>query len=88
MKTVYFWGFNWDIRSFIRTSAFHQAFPSLMRMVKMFWPPLKTYPNSPSVLHVFDNKIVDISVGGGHVLFLDGTNKTNFRKRKVLWGRR
>ena len=29
-KSVYYWGFNWDIRSFFRTTAVFQMFPRLM----------------------------------------------------------
>ena len=38
---------------------------------KKFWGPLKNYPMSPSFLHSFNEKIVDIQVGGAHCLFLD-----------------
>jgi hypothetical protein len=38
----------------------------------MIWPPLKTFPNSPSNFHTFENKIIDFDVGGSHVIFLDG----------------
>jgi hypothetical protein len=34
-KTVYYWGFNWDIRSFFRTAAFLQIFPRLINNFKV-----------------------------------------------------
>jgi alpha-tubulin suppressor-like RCC1 family protein len=82
-KSVYYWGFNWDIRSFFRTSMILQMFPRTMNNLKVklrlilfftkkkFWGPLKNYPMSPSFLHSFNEKIVDIQVGGAHCLFLD-----------------
>jgi len=34
-KCVYYWGFNWDIRSFYRTTAVFQMFPRLLWSFKV-----------------------------------------------------
>jgi hypothetical protein len=34
-KSVYYWGFNWDIRSFFRTSIVLQLFPRIMTNLKV-----------------------------------------------------
>ncbi len=36
MKTVFYWGYNWDLRSFIRTTAILQIFPKFMRAMKVY----------------------------------------------------
>ena len=35
MKTVYYWGFNWDTRSFFRTAMFLNTVPNLMTLAKV-----------------------------------------------------
>ncbi len=55
-----------------------------MQLMKKIWPPLKTFPNSPAILHVFDTKIVDVSVGGGHILFLDGKFHIIFQTKECV----
>jgi alpha-tubulin suppressor-like RCC1 family protein len=34
-KTIYYWGFNWDIRSFYRTAMFLNAVPNFMLVMKV-----------------------------------------------------
>jgi hypothetical protein len=34
-KTVYYWGFNWDIRSFFRTAVLLNSAPRFMYMMKV-----------------------------------------------------
>jgi len=36
-KSIYYWGFNWDIRSFIRTSMLVNTAPNFMRLMKVFF---------------------------------------------------
>jgi hypothetical protein len=34
---------------------------------------MNNFPHSPAKLHVFENKIKDVSVGGCYAIFIDGT---------------
>jgi hypothetical protein len=34
-KTVYFWGFNWDLRSFFRTAAAYNFLPRFLQFLKV-----------------------------------------------------
>jgi hypothetical protein len=34
-KNVYFWGFNWDLRSFFRTAASYNSFPRAFQILKV-----------------------------------------------------
>ena len=70
-KTIYYFGFSWDLRSFIRTSNYFNSIPRIMTFSKSIWPPLMSFPNSISILGTFPNTIEQISVGGAYALALD-----------------
>jgi alpha-tubulin suppressor-like RCC1 family protein len=70
-KTLYYFGFNWDLRSFIRTTAAYQSFPFLVNLIKKVWPTFKTFPYSPSILNEFKTEIIKYDVGASFGLVLD-----------------
>jgi hypothetical protein len=52
MKTVYYWGFNWDTRSFFRTAMFLNTVPNFMTLAKVK-PKLNFFHNIKIVIYHF-----------------------------------
>lgn len=71
-KTIYFFGFNWDLRSFLRVTHIYQRFPKFLQALKYFYPPLSGFPCKPCIIGEFVNQIIQFDVGGAFALVLDG----------------
>ena len=84
-KTLYYFGFNWDLRSFIRTTAAYQSTPFVMSMIKKVWPTFKSFPYSPSILNEFENEVIQYDVGASYGLVLDNQGSV-FSIGDNYWG--
>lgn len=69
-KKVYYFGFYWDTRSFLRSASAFQYMPRFITIISSLWPPLRNYPHSPSILHEFDDEIIQLEVGGAFAVAL------------------
>lgn len=67
-KEVYYFGCDWDLRSFMRTTNAYCNMPSFMKMVKLVWPFLKGIPYNPCILHHFEEPVNHFSVGGNFAI--------------------
>lgn len=70
-KTVYYFGFKWDLRSYIRINNTYPKFPRLFELLKKIWHPLKCFPTNVCILGQFDKKIIQMEVGGSFGIVLD-----------------
>lgn len=71
-KTLYFFGFNWDLYTFYKTAAAFQNYPRFMWLVKNLIPTMIYFPCQPKLLPDFQNEIVGLDVGGAFALASDG----------------
>jgi hypothetical protein len=83
MKTVYYFGFIWDIRTFLRTANYLQGFPSIMKFLKVKFKIFFFIFNQKinNLLELMFNNIIEILE---HISFIEvfscGTNPfQNFR---------
>lgn len=70
-KTIYFFGFRWDLRSIIRTTLLYQKLPNLMQIAKYIVPTLYSFPFNPCELAKFDEEILEIDVGGAFACIIN-----------------
>lgn len=69
-KKIYYFGFYWDTRSFLRSASAFQYMPRFLTLMSYFWPPLRNYPHSPCILHYFDDEVIQLEVGGAFAIAL------------------
>lgn len=74
-KTLLYFGFNWDLRSYYRISIFYQKFPKAMTLLKFIWPTFSSFPYTPCVLNTFQDEIKQYDLGGSFCIVLDNKGK-------------
>lgn len=76
-KEVFYFGNDWDVRSFLRIINAYNSIPKTMTFVKGIWPAFKNQSFNPCILHKFLQPIKEFNVGGSFALAVNTHHKVH-----------